>query len=152
MGQADFGVFPEDVRANIELHRNVSVAWAGVLKQYEVIGSASPQWVRLTLEHHYFNWKVDASSGVFWLSPRGEGEFLVSWPVLEDWTEGEMSELFETGCLFVAYGTPDEVNDGGQIDLGNASYLRLLPRESYRTDVISYGRPGEPSEVIGSGL
>lgn len=52
----------------------------------------------------------------------------------------------------ITYGTPKAITADNLIDLGEAFYMRLFPRDSYRTDVIDYGRPEEATKSLGLGL
>jgi hypothetical protein len=152
MSKASFDIFPNDVKKDIDAHKLSKIAWAGVVKSYEVDESTSPYQVVYVLEHHYFSWAIDGTTKKFWLSPRGEGTFLARWPFQEGWTEEVVRENVKVGDLMVTYGIPQSIMENGYIDLGDAYYMRLFPRQAYRTDVIDYGRPGEPSKSIGLGL
>lgn len=152
MSKASYDIFPNDVRNDIEAHKSSKIAWAGIIKSYQIDKSTSPAKINFTLEHHYFSWAIDGTTRKFWLSPRGEGIFTASWPFQEGWNEEKVRENIKISDLMITYGVPKSVSETKQINLGDAYYMRLFPRESYRTDVIDYGRPGEPSKSIGLGL
>jgi hypothetical protein len=152
MNEASFDIFPNDVKNNIDAHKQSKIAWAGIVKSYEIDKSTSPYQVIYMLEHHYFSWAIDGTTRKFWLSPRGEGVFIARWPFQEGWIEDTVRENIKINDLMVTYGIPKSITKENHIDLGEAYYMRLFPSQSYRTDVIDYGRPGEPSKSIGLGL
>jgi hypothetical protein len=152
MSKASFDIFPNDVKGNIDAHKNSKVAWAGIVKSYEIDESTSPKQIIYKLEHHYFSWAIDGTTRQFWLSPRGEGIFTARWPFQEGWTEYTVQENIKINDLIVTYGIPKSITTENYIDLGEAYYMRLFPSQSYRTDVINYGRPGEPTKPLSLGL
>lgn len=133
-------VYPDDVRANLAARR-VPVAWAGILRQVEFIGEPARPMLRLTVEHHYFDWIEDrgAQRELYFLSPRGEGTFRCVWPLRREWDMAEMRRITVPGLMAVIYGTPERL-DGAVIDLGQASYARLFPPGSYSMGRLDYGR------------
>jgi hypothetical protein len=152
MKEAKFNIFPRDVFSNINSHKSSNVAWAGIIKNYKIDNSTQPPQVVFTLEHHYFSWAIDGTTNKFWLSPRGEGIFTAKWPFQKDWTEDIAHKNIKNDDLMITYGTPKAITADNFIDLGEAFYMRLFPRDSYRTDVIDYGRPGEATKSLGLGL
>ena len=152
MSKASFDVYPNDVRSDIEAHKQSKVAWAGIIKSLEIDESVSPIKVDFVLEHHFFSWAIDGTTRKFWLSPRGEGEFSASWQFQEGMTAESVRENVKVNDLMITYGVPNSVSETNLINLGDAYYMRLFPRESYRTDVIEYGRPGEPTKSLSLGL
>jgi hypothetical protein len=152
INKANFDIYPNDVRSNIEVHKLSSVAWAGLIKSFEIDESASPIKVNFVLEHHFFTWAIDGTTRKFWLSPKGEGEFSARWQFQEGVTAEMVRENVYVDDLMITYGVPNSVSDADRIDLGDAYYMRLFPKESYRTDVIEYGRSGEPTKSLSLGL
>lgn len=66
---------PRDVRGPVD------VAWAGVIRAFEVVDLGEQIELRLVLEHRYFNWMEDvvAQPTRYFVSPRGEGLFATRW-------------------------------------------------------------------------
>lgn len=149
--KASFVVYPNDVRADPKARAETLVAWPGILDEVVFDTSTSTPYVRMLIRHHYFGWTIDGTTRKYWLSPRGEGAFTATWPLKPEWDLSEMRKLILPGDMVIVYGYARAVHDG-IVDLGQAEYVRHIPRSLYRTDVISYGRPGEPVESIGLGL
>ena len=152
MNKASFDIYPNDVRNDIETHTKSKVAWAGIIKSYIINEAVSPIKVDYILEHHYFTWAMDGTTRKFWLSPRGEGDFTATWQFQEGMTAENIKENVKVNDLMITYGVPNSVSESNIINLGDAYYMRLFPKESYRTDVIEYGRPGEPTKSLSLGL
>lgn len=152
MNKASFDIFPNDVRNDIEAHKSSKIAWAGIINSYEIDETVSPIKVNFILEHHFFSWAIDGTTRKFWLSPKGEGKFSASWQFQEGMTAESVRESVKVNDLMITYGVPNSVSESNIINLGEAYYMRLFPRESYRTDVIEYGRPGEPTKSLSLGL
>ena len=141
-------VYPGDVRSDLEGYRSRQVAWAGVITRVSIDETAQPPLMHLDLDHKFFSWAEDATTRQFWLSPRGEGTFSTSWPMQEGWDLDEMLRLIETADMMIAYGTAKSVSADGRIQLGQAAYVRHIPKAGFRMDRIEYGRPGEPTKIL----
>jgi hypothetical protein len=139
------------VRRNPGAYARALVAWPGTLEEVAFDTSAAVPYLRMKIRHHYFSWAVDGTTRKYWLSPRGEGLFVAAWPLKPEWDLSEMRKLILGGDMVIVYGYPRAVaND--VIDLGQAEYVRHIPKNWFRTDVIDYGRPGEPVKSLGLGL
>lgn len=142
-------VYPNDVRKDPAAYGNVVVAWAGTLRDAEIIDDPEHPYVILLVEHHYYDWLEDHSTQrqVYFLSPRGEGLFRCTWGFKKDWDREAMRKLITNGDMMVVYGTPQPTS-GETIELGRARYVREIPQRLVATDVLDYGRPGEPSRIL----
>jgi hypothetical protein len=143
-----FDVFPDDVRKHPDKYGDVQIAWAGLISAVRIDEEVEPPMMHLDVEHKFFSWKVDGTTRQYWLSPRGEGNFSTSWPMKPDWDLDRMRELILEGDMVIVYGVPRAVLADGKIDLGQARYVRHIPKNKFRTDIVEYGRPGEPSRVL----
>ncbi|HET6248887.1 MAG TPA: hypothetical protein VFE47_14415 [Tepidisphaeraceae bacterium] len=141
--------FPNQVRDQPGNYSNTLVAWVGLLVSGNIHNEDPDHpYVSLVVEHHYYDWLEDHSTQRqrYFLSPRGEGQFRCIWPLKKEWNLDEMRRLIVPGDMMVVYGTP---HDGGvTIDLGEARYVREIPASLVATDILDYGRPGEPSRIL----
>jgi len=146
--QARRDVFPNDVRQKPGEFANTLVVWTGVITNIDIFNDGSSRVVRFTVEHHYFDWIEDISiqHERFFLSPRGEGVFATAWRA-ESPTEQKFVAQFEDGDMLVAYGFPSSIR-GSVVGLDPAMNLRAIKPQWYRTDILDYGRPGEPSRIM----
>ncbi|MDC4204579.1 MAG: hypothetical protein MPW14_07480 [Candidatus Manganitrophus sp.] len=147
--RANRNVFPDDVRNDLAGNSSTVVAWPGVVLNSEFIEHPDNIEVQFVLEHHYYDWLEDHSvqKEKIFLSPRGEGQFKTSWFVKKESNTDEMRKAASPGNLVIVYGTPERVNDDRSISLKSV-YIRGIDKQWYRTDVLDYGRPGEPGKVI----
>lgn len=145
---SDFNIFPDDIRGNIEGYKNAKVAWAGIIKDTQYHETASNIQLGFIVEHHYFDWVQDQSvqRAKFFLSPNGEGKISAVWSIKKNALSAEIQEASKAGNMIVMYGTPHHVENG--IVYLSISYVRTFPSYLFRTDVMDYGRPGEPVELI----
>lgn len=138
--KANREIYPDDVRQSIELYKDTTVAWPGLIKSAEVIYDEEGPIVEYLLEHHYYDWIED--SGIqrekIFLSPRGEGEFATTWELHEDITATDLEELTDPTFLLIVYGTPVIV-EGNVITL-KASYIRGIDSAYYTREKMDYGR------------
>jgi hypothetical protein len=141
-------VFPNDVRQHPDAYTNVLVAWTGVITNIEYFTNASPRVVRFTAVHHYFDWIEDNSiqREKFFMSPRGEGDFAVQW-VAQSQDDQRFVGQFALGDMLIAYGYPSVVRSN-YVGLNPTQNLRSIKPQWYRTDILDYGRPGEPSKIL----
>jgi hypothetical protein len=58
-----------------------------------------------------------------------------------------MRKASSEGSLVIVYGVPERINEDGTISL-RASYVLGIDKQWYRTDVLDYGRPGEPVKLL----
>ncbi len=131
-------IFPDDVRADLQAHAAETLAWTGILRAVEIEGTT----VRLSMEHHYWDWIEDRGDGLAALSPRGEGTYecrleLLSLKDAEDYR----TRTPPTGRMVITYAVPTGVTAKGVVQL---RCRRLIPfREGrYSTDLLDYGREG----------
>jgi hypothetical protein len=104
-------IYPRMALENPELYRKETVAWAGIVKDIRVFQSRSGPAATIMLEHHYFDWYEDhgAQTELFFLSPRGEGDFAILLG------PGEFDEQtimrVPAGLMVVAVGKPKVMSD-----------------------------------------
>ncbi|HMN67937.1 MAG TPA: hypothetical protein PKC28_05295 [Bdellovibrionales bacterium] len=120
---SDSRIHPNDVRAGFAKYKNSTVSWVGVVKsarleepkEYPEFGF----W-HIRAVHHYYDWKVDHSvqRERFFLSSKGEGEFVVIVPVKRYTADQRVVEIEKTGNsyrpgnMIVAYGRPHKIEKG----------------------------------------
>lgn len=145
--QAKRDVFPNDVRQHPEAYQETLVAWTGIIRQIEFVGEGQERRARITAEHHYFDWIEDFGTQTerFFLSPRGEGLFGVAWGADDEESQRFLAQ-FAVGDLLVAYGVPSKIK--GDLVILLARNLRAIKPMWFRTDVLDYGRPGEPAKLL----
>jgi hypothetical protein len=146
--QARRDVFPNDVRQKPGEFTDTLVVWTGVITNIEFFNDGTSPVARITAEHHYFDWIEDFSvqRERFFLSPRGEGAFAAAWRV-ESPTEQTFIAQFAVGDMLIAYGNPSLIH-GSVVGLSPTQNLRAIKPQWYRTDILDYGRPGEPSRIL----
>ena len=143
--QADFSVYPEDVRREPTAYAGKLVAWPGVLKTIDFADHPTSPTATFVVEHHYFDWITDrgAQRAIYFLSPRGEGLFRATWPMKKEWDLAEMRKLILPGQMMIVYGHPKGLQDE-MIDLGQAAYARAIPKDAFTTEILDYGRRVSP--------
>jgi hypothetical protein len=141
-------VFPKDVRQNPDKFKKTLVVWTGVITNIEFFRDDSSRVVRFTAEHHYFDWIEDfgIQRERFFLSPRGEGEFAAAWRA-ESADDKKFVDQFAIDDMIIAYGYPSLIRNN-VVGLFPTENLRAIKPQLYRTDIIDYGRPGEPRKVL----
>jgi hypothetical protein len=146
--QADRRVFPNDVRQHPDSFTNTLVAWTGIITDIEYLTNPAPRMVRFTAAHHYFDWIEDISiqRERFFMSPRGEGSFAVRW-IAESPDDQKFVDQFAVGDMLVAYGYPTVIRTN-YVGLNPTMNLRAFKPQWFRTDILDYGRPGEPSRIL----
>jgi hypothetical protein len=146
--QANRNVFPNDVRQQPDSFTNTLVAWTGIITNIEYFTNLSPRMARFTAVHHYFDWVEDISiqRERFFMSPRGEGCFAVEW-IAESPDDQKFVNQFAIGDMLVAYGYPTVIRTNF-IGLNPTMNLRAFKTQWFRTDILDYGRPGEPSRIL----
>ena len=147
--RANRNVFPDDVRNDLASNRDTLVAWPGVVLSSEFVDHPDNIEVRFVFEHHYYDWLEDSSiqKEKLFLSPRGEGQFRTSWFLKKESNIEEMRKAAGAGNLVIVYGTPERINDDRSIYLKSV-YIRGIEKQWFRTDVLDYGRPGQPAKLI----
>jgi hypothetical protein len=140
-------VFPDDVRRSPQQYAHTLVAWTGILRNIERGTDDNGGVAYLAIEHHYFDWIEDHSvqREIYFLSQRGEGTFRVAWGIRNPDDEKFISQ-FHVGDMIVAYGYPAEVRNR-VVGLYPTMNLRAIDPRWFRTDVMEYGRPGEPAKL-----
>ncbi len=142
-------VYPKQVRENPARYRDVNIAWAGIVKDVDVVRSKSGLSVVVLVEHHYFDWIEDhgAQPEVFFLSPRGEGNFMIILEPKREMTKDEARKLLPAGTMLVAVGQiyQPTASDKKYPLVLLTDYRQFIDKKWYRTDVLDYGRDGEPS-------
>ena len=142
--KADRDIYPNDVRKSPEKYEKTLVAWPGIIKIITIDTENGSQIARFTIEHHYFDWIED--NGIqrerYFLSPRGEGLFALAWRV--DTQEDKLLiQQFDVDDMIIAYGYPSLIKDD-LIGFYPTQNIRAVKPKWYRTDVLDYGRLGEP--------
>lgn len=124
------------------------IAWAGVVTNAEIKKDDSGYLIIFSLEHHYFDWIEDDSiqKAIFFLSPRGEGNFKTYWNMPPSTDYDELKRRVATGTLLITYGYPVKV-DGGTIYI-HPDYVRPYDQSLYTTDALDYGRPGTTVKLL----
>jgi hypothetical protein len=61
--------------------------------------------------------------------------------------EEQFIQQFAIGDMIIAYGYPSMIKDE-LIGIYPAQNIRPIKAKWYRTDVLDYGRPGEPSKIL----
>ena len=140
-------LFPDQVRSDPAAYGNTLVAWTGILVSSEIHRGDQP-CVDLLVEHRFFDWIEDHGTQrqLFYLSPRGQGLFRASWPLKKEWDLDAMAKLIRPGDMMVVYGKPQS-NAGGVVDLGQAEYVREIPKQYFADDVLDYA-PGQPTRTL----
>lgn len=144
--KADREIFPNDVREGFASHDSSRVAWPGIIVGASPKKTDSTLEVRFVIEHHYYDWIEDFSiqQERIFLSPRGEGVFETTWNLKPDSDTVEVAESI--GKMIIVYGIPSAINDS-VIQL-SAYYVRVIDRQWFATDIMDYGRPGEPVNLL----
>lgn len=148
--KANRKIYPKQVLENPELYRDAAVAWTGIVKDISVFQSRSGPAARVLLEHHYFDWFEDhgAQSEIFFLSPRGEGDFAIVLGPGE--FDDQTIKHVPAGLMLVAIGKPKVMSDPPrQKELFVLTeHYEFIKKTAYRMDVNDYGREGEPLKRV----
>jgi hypothetical protein len=136
-------VYPGDVRQAPERYRKSLVAWAGILRSYEVSKENELTTLRFNIEHRYFDWIEDfgLQPERLFLSPRGEGMFRAAWSMPVE-AFASVPEKVHEGDLLIVYGYPAEVRDQ-VVGFYPTEYVRLIGKNAYTDKKLDYGRRGE---------
>ena len=153
--QARLDVYPDDVRRDPQSYAGTLVAWAGVVQSAKVVQLPHGPALVLIVTHHYFDWIEDhgTQKEIYFLSPRGEGNFVIAAPIALDRLEDARKDAPDhVGKMLVAVGRPDaELGAGDQIVFASEAFV-LFKDGAFRTDWIDYGRPGEPMKRVEGGM
>lgn len=149
MEKREFGLsnrklYPDDVRKFPIQYKSVVVAWPGIIVESTLQKHDNGNEMILLLEHHYYDWIEDFSiqKEKIFLSPRGEGLFQASWSFGEYTDTKKVKKMTDPGNMAIVYGTPEKIE--GKIIFIKTTYIRLIDKQWFRTDIIDYGREGEP--------
>jgi hypothetical protein len=151
---ATVGVYPDEIRANLDKYTNMVVAWAGIVKDTRARDLISGQFEVATLvEHHYFNWEENRKTDPFeyFVSPRGEGQFKFKWESPRESaaeTTADIDKYAGPGKMIVVYGIPKSVDADGTINL-NYRFLRVINATNCNFYTYTYGRAGEAYKYTG---
>ena len=141
-------IYPDDVRQSPATYKETLVTWPGIIRDITIETENGSRIARFSIEHHYFDWIEDfgVQRERFFLSPRGEGMFVAAWRVdTED--EKQFVKQFAVNDMIIAYGYPSMIKDD-LIGLYPTQNIRSIKPEWYRTDVLDYGRLGEPVKIL----
>lgn len=137
-------IYPNDIRKSPQTYKETLVVWPGIIKSINIDTENGSQIARFIIEHHYFDWIEDQGiqREMYFLSPRGEGFFALAWPV---YTQDDklFIQQFDVDDMIIAYGYPGLIKDD-LIGFYPAQNIRAVKPKWYRTDVLDYGRLGEP--------
>jgi hypothetical protein len=142
--KASRDIYPNDVRKSPEKYEKTLVVWTGIIKSINNDTENGYQIARFTIEHHYFDWIEDRGiqREKYFLSPRGEGLYALAWRV--DTQEDKLfRQQFAVDDMMIAYGYPSMIKDE-LIGFYPTQNIRSIKPKWYSTDVLDYGRPGEP--------
>ena len=144
-------IFPNDVKTSLANYQNTAIAWPGIVLENTFVDHPDAIEIQFVLEHRYYDWIEDfgAQREKIFLSPRGEGLFRTSWLIKKESNVEEMKKFAGAGNLIIVYGTPSQVNDDKSI-LAKCTYMRGIEKQWFRTDMLDYGRPGQPVKMIRS--
>ncbi len=144
--KAEREIYPDDVRRDIASHDSSRVAWPGIILSATHVNTDSTLEVRFLVEHHYYDWIEDFSiqQERIFLSPQGEGLFATTWQLKSDSDTAKIAE--SVGNMIIVYGIPTAVKDS-VIEV-RAYYVRAIDSLWFATDIMDYGRPGEPIKVL----
>lgn len=148
---ANRNIFPDDVRASLANYQYSTIAWPGIILENKFIDHPDAIEIQFVLEHHYFDWIEDfgMQRERIFLSPRGEGVFRTSWFIKKGANLEDMKKFSSAENLVIVYGMPTKVNDDKSITV-RCTYMRGIDKQWYRTDMLDYGRPGQPVKTIRS--
>ena len=146
--QARRDVFPSQVREQPAAWADTIVAWTGVIVAIKYQGAGADRAVRIMAAHRYFDWIED--DGIqrekYFLSPRGDGRFATYWGVGTP-ADQKFIDQFAVGDMLVAYGRPTFVRPDF-IGLSPTLNMRAIKPDQFRSDVLDYGKPGEPVKTL----
>jgi len=153
--QAQKNVYPKQVRDRPEQYAKQMIAWAGVVKATQPIEGRYGPAVLVFVEHRYFDWIEDqgAQPELFFLSPRGEDEFMIVTKAEKPLTPNEVAQMIPKGTMVVAVGPVDVrfAKDQTKPLALLTRYFQFIDKKMYRTDVFDYGRLGEPIKRVQDG-
>ncbi|XXT22045.1 hypothetical protein WME94_10840 [Sorangium sp. So ce429] len=134
-------IHPDDVRANPDRHGKTLIAWAGVLRSYEVSKENDATVLRFDIEHRYFDWIEDfgIQQAHYFLSSKGEGTFRAAWSMPLEAFESVPDKIHH-GDMLVVYGYPAEVR-GQIVGIFPVEYVRLIQADLYAERQLNYSRP-----------
>ena len=141
-------VFPDDVRESFDKYQTVPLAWASIIKHVDVKETDSHVIVRMRAEHHYFDWLEDhgVQEEIYFLSPRGEGEFVAEFRIKKPVPVDALTRSVQPGRMLIAYGTPTRLE--GRLIHMKAGFISTYGQRMFRTDILDYGRPGQPTKRL----
>ncbi|MBD3402444.1 hypothetical protein GF420_06090 [candidate division GN15 bacterium] len=148
--EANRELYPDDIRGGETDLTDITIAWPGILRDLTYQDYGEFVEAVLTVEHRYFLWTEDLGPQPepYFLSPRGEGMFRTTWRLTPEALRNRR-EMFGNegiGNMVIVYGSPTLLNTGEL--LVEAGYIREIDDDRYRTDVLDYGRSGEPVTIL----
>lgn len=154
-GKARKDVYPGQVRKHPARYRNTELAWAGIVKDVKLIHGKHGAGVIVLVQHHYFDWIEDhgAQPQRFFLSPRGEGNFIIALKPRDGMNQSEARRMLPVGTMVVAVGKiylPSAKDKRYPLAL-LTDYYQFIGAKWYRTDVFDYGRAGGPIRRVKGG-
>ena len=142
MARASRTVFPQQV---LDPADEQLVVWAGIVRGVDAEDTDTGRpIVDLQVEHRYFDWIEDRSIQPerYFLSPKGEGHFRTRWLMPPKAPASWVMETVHQKDMVVVYGYPG-IDEQGNVEMRRTEYIRLIPTELWRDDVLSYGRGPE---------
>ena len=148
-------IYPRQVKQNPARYGDDTIAWAGIVKDVQSFQSDYGPAIRVLIEHRYFDWIEDhgAQPETYFLSPRGEGEFMIIVKPEKQFGEQEIAQLIPAGTMAIAVGKihVKAAQDKTRPLALLTQYFQFIDRKHYRTDVFDYGRENEPIKKVEGG-
>ena len=139
-------ITPDDVQKSPDTYTKTLVVWTGIIKHIDVNEEKEGHTFYITVGHHYFDWIEDrgVQREMFFLSPRGEGDFIVAWSAVTA-QDYQFIRQFSVGDMIIAYGCPNTIGDN-IIGLNPTVNIRYIKPQWFSTEKLDYGRSGESTE------
>jgi hypothetical protein len=147
--QIDKNIWPDDVRVNIELYKNLKIGWVGIVEKYMTdFSNEEYNLIGFYVKHHYYDWieEVGRVNKPINLSPDGEGYFICYYLFRKDVDQNEIMKDF-TDDLIINYGSPIKILEDGIIEL-STDYMRIIDKEHVNSNWLNYGRNGLGEKII----
>jgi hypothetical protein len=144
-------IYPTDILEQPDKYHDSLIVWAALVDSAQDVQAPSGVAVFLFAGHRYFDWIEDRGprGERFFLSPRGEGTFLLALPVANMLEASKARQYYRAKTMIVAYGYARVVERSGtRLVQLLVTYVQPYPQTVYRQDVLDYGRRGEPIKVL----
>jgi hypothetical protein len=137
---------PKLVLEDFETHRDVEVAWAGIIEDIQYNETERTIQVAFKVGHRGFDWIDHGGGRPYQLSGVGEGHFVAGWVVPKPASINYLKALAGAGDMIVIYGKPYQVKDDviqlaatalRIVDDGDFEVVQVLPVAGEGTDVLA---------------